>query len=121
MAPSLNNGTDWCWAGEILAVALARPLRRTDSDLLGAAAPIIQAGTPGLRAGSISYLVDDYAAAASIDTMYQGASAVYINNALGALDGFKHHAVGTLRITAERALPGRPSKWIVQVDVREVS
>lgn len=36
------------------------------------------------------------------------------------LANLKHVAVGTSRMTAERATPGRPSKWLYTVEIREV-
>jgi hypothetical protein len=36
------------------------------------------------------------------------------------LAGLKHVAVGSTRMAAERALPGRRAKWLVTVEVVEV-
>lgn len=52
--------------------------------------------------------------------MYAAATAVPVTLATGdgtALDAWAHWAVGTVRVTTERAGSARPLWWLVAVDV----
>lgn len=104
---------------EFLAATLTRPLRRSVYDALNVPAPQISIGTPGLLAGTLTYLCASLAEALSLDGLYQFAGPITLETG-GALDGFTHMAVESLRMTAERATPGQPSKWLTAVEVREV-
>lgn len=106
-------------ATEIINASLKRPLRRSVYDALNVAAPQIAIGTPGLLAGQITYLCDTLDDAMALDQTYQYAGTITLNTG-GALDGFKHMAVEDVNLTAEKAIPGYPSKWLVQVGVREI-
>lgn len=118
----IANGTTTVYAREIVAASLDRPLHRTATDRITAATPHIQSGTPGLLAGQITYLVDHLADALALDDVYKAAAPVTLTTwaPAGDMNGLKHHAVGTARMTAERATPGRPSKWLYTVEIREV-
>jgi len=105
--------------GEIIAAQLERNYKRTDVDLLNTAAAQINAGTPGLLAGQLVYLCDTLAAAIALDAVYCTTPAAQPVTG-GDLDGLLHRAVGKGRLAAERALAGRPSKWLLTVDIREV-
>lgn len=121
MAVSLTNGTITATAVEILGAALVRHLRRTDLDAPNQAAPRISAATPAKLAGSITYLCDTLAQALAIDAVYTATATVTLTTGAGhALDGLTHVAIDQIRIDAERATPGRPSKWTVQAEIREV-
>lgn len=115
---TISNGTT-ATSAEILAAQLDRPLRRTATDRITAAAPHIQSGTPGLLVGQITYLADTLAAALVLDGIYRAITPVTLTTG-GDLNGLRHQAVGTARMTAERATPGRPSKWLYTVEIREV-
>lgn len=106
-------------ADEIINAQLKRPLRRSVYDALNVAAPQIAVGTPGLLAGSLTYLCETLADALSVDTIYQFAGAITLVTG-GALDGFVHMAVDDVSLTAEKALPGKESRWLVQASVREI-
>ena len=106
---------------ELIGADLLVPLRRTDLDVLNQAAPRINDGTPGMRRGTLTLLCADWASATAVEALYRTAANITLNTGAGqALDGLKHRAVGQLRVTAERATPGRPCKWTVQADIREV-
>ncbi|MFT3971793.1 MAG: hypothetical protein QM695_16325 [Micropruina sp.] len=148
---------------ELLTAQLDRPLHRTAIDRITAAVPHIQAGTPGLLAGQITYLCDDLNAALALDAVYTAGPGVFVrsltpdpeHSGLYLADGLvpdpehpglymvnpelmvpvfglpgmytapplanlRHVAVGTIRMAAERATPGRPSKWLYTVEIREV-
>lgn len=109
----------WATADEILAAALSRPLRREAVDVATAAAPVIVSGTPGLLAGTITYLCPSLAAAQAVDALYRAAAAPITLTDAGELAGLRHVAIGSLRLAAERAVPGHPSRWTVQADIRE--
>lgn len=118
--PSLTAATTVTFA-ELIGADLIRPLRRTSLDVVNLAAPLINDGTPGLRRGSLTMLCDTWADASAVDALYQTSPTVTLNMGAGQpLDGLKHRAVESLRITAERAIPGRPCKWTVQAEIREV-
>lgn len=118
----ITNGTATVYVREIIAASLDRPLHRTATDRITSAAPHIQSGTPGLLAGQITYLVDHLTDALALDNVYKAAAPVTLATwaPAGDMNGLKHHAVGTARMTAERATPGRPSKWLYTVEIREV-
>lgn len=108
-------------AQEVVGAALTRPLRRSVYDALNEAAPQIAVGTPGLLAGSITYLCDTLEEALAIDGVYQFAGLITLETGTGAaLHGFQHMAVDQVRLTAERTVPGKPAKWLVQAEVREL-
>lgn len=108
-------------AEEIVGAALTRPLRRSVYDALNEAAPQIAVGTPGLLAGTITYLCSTLADALAMDGVYQFPGLITLETGTDeALNGFKHMAVDQLRLTAERTVNGRPSKWMVQAEVREI-
>ena len=121
MTASLTNGTTTVVVADILAAPLSRPLRRDVLDQTNAAAPKINAGTPGKLAGTITYLCDTLASALALDALYQSAATITLTSDAGApLNGLQHVAVGDLRYNAERGLPGRPSKWTITVVIREL-
>ena len=77
--------------------------------------------TPGKLAGTITYLCDTLASALALDALYQSAATITLTSDAGApLNGLQHVAVGDLRYNAERGLPGRPSKWTITVEIREL-
>lgn len=118
--PTLTGATTVAFL-ELIGADLIRPLRRVALDVVNLAAPRINDGTPGLRRGSLTLLCDTWADAAAIDALYQTSAAVTLGMGAGQpLDGLKHRAVESLRITAERSVPGRPCKWIIQAEIREV-
>lgn len=119
MTVSLTNGVSTVTVADLLAAPLARPLRRTDVDVMNTAAYRISAGTPGKLKGTLTYLCDDLADAMALDTLYSGTAPLTLTTG-GALTGLKHVAVGDLRYGTERALPGRPCKWTITVEIREV-
>lgn len=106
-------------AEEVVGAALTRPLRRSVYDALNTPAPQIAIGTPGLLAGSITYLCSTLEDALVLDSVYQFPGLITLSTG-GALDGFRHMAIEQLRLTAERAVPGKPSRWLVQAEVREL-
>ena len=118
--PTLTGATTVTFE-ELIGVDLLVPLRRLDLDVIGQAAPRINDGTPGMRRGSLTLLCADWATAVSVDALYRTSANITLGTGAGQpLDGLKHRAVGGLRISAERTIPGRPCKWIVTVELREV-
>ena len=82
---TVTNGTSTVPV-EIVAARLRRPLRREAIGLLNVAAPQIQAGTPALLAGQITYLCGS------------------LSDALAAFDLAAAHAAQTGRDPVEEAL-----------------
>ena len=118
--PSLTGATTVTFE-ELIGADLLSPLRRTDLDVLSLAAPRINDGTPGLRRGTLTLLCATWASASAVEELYRTTATITLTTGAGqALDGLKHRAVGQLRVTAERTVPGRPSKWAVQAEFREV-
>lgn len=107
-------------ADAILSAALVRPLRRSVYDVLNEAGAQIAVGTPGLLAGTITYLSATLEDALAIDGVYQFAGVVTLTTG-GDLDGLQHMAVGELRLGAEPGLNGRQSRWTLTADVRELA
>lgn len=68
---TVTNGTSTVPV-EIVAARLRRPLRREAIGLLNVAAPQIQAGTPALLAGQITYLCGSLSDALALDALYSG-------------------------------------------------
>ena len=118
MSVSLSNGVLTAPAEEIIAAALEVDLRRTAEDVLNMAPVQINSGTPGLLAGRITYLCADLPDLLDLIEVYK-ANAVCTLTTGAALDGLRHKAVGRMAIGAERALPGHPAKWTLQVEIRE--
>ena len=118
--PSLTGATTVTFEA-LIGADLLVPLRRTDLDVLNQAAPRINDGTPGMRRGTLTLLCADWASASAVQALYATLSNITLTTGAGeALDGLKHRAIGSLRLTAERATPGRPCKWTVQAEIREV-
>ena len=111
-------------AEELLAATLERPYRRAALDLLNTVAPQFAAGVPGLLAGQLTDLCRTYGDAIALDAVYcnpEAAAVVAPPTEINPLDGLRHRAVGAGRLVAERALPGKASKWLLTVDIREVA
>lgn len=105
---------------EILSASLERDLRRVVMEPVNASEALINSATPGLMVGQITYLCSTLADAIAVDALYQGHSTATLSTGSGnALQGFKHKAVEKIRLSAERAVPGYPSKWLATVTVRE--
>ena len=119
MSVSISDGTTSVAAEEIIAASLTRPLRREALEVSGDDAYLFNSGTPGKLAGQIVYLCGTLAAALALDALYQGAETLTLTTG-AALDGLTHRAVGKLELTAERAVPGHPSKWLLKTEIREV-
>lgn len=105
---------------EIIAAPLSRPLRRTVLDVTNDDDYRVNYGTPGKLAGSVTYLCDTFTDAAALDALYQTTAVVTLTSD-DELNGLRHLAVGDIRYSTEKALPGRPCKWTVQVEIREAS
>lgn len=122
MSVSLSDGTTTVTVSEIVAASLKRPLRRSEFDVLNDDDYRINYGTPAKMAGQITYLCDTLVDALALDTLYRGTAAVTLTTGTGAaLNGLKHVAVETLELTAERAMPGKASRWLLRAEVREVA
>lgn len=118
--PTLTGATTVTFE-ELIAATLLTPLRRTDLDVLNQAAPRINDGTPALRRGTLTLLCGDWATALAVEALYKAAGDLtLVTGASEALDGLKHRAIGSLRTSSERTVPGRPCKWLIQVEIREV-
>ena len=118
--PTLTGATTVTFE-ELIGVDLLVPLRRLDLDVISQAAPRINDGTPGMQRGSLTLLCADWATAQAVEALYKTTADITLGTGAGQpLNGFKHRAVGSLRISAERTIPGRPCKWIVTVELREV-
>lgn len=103
---------------EIVGGGLTRAQNRTDADS-GSGSLILTQGTVGPRSGSLTYLCSTSAQIAALDALYR--TGVVNLPTQGVLPSIDHYAVGDLRCTLERALPGRPAKWLVTVNLREAA
>jgi hypothetical protein len=116
---TVTDGTTTVGALEIIAASLSRPLRRDALDA-NQADYLFTAGTPGLLAGRVTFLCASLARGLALEALYQGTALLTLATG-GALDGFKHRAVGTTSLTAEKAVEGSPARWLLAVDVREAT
>lgn len=122
MTVSLTSGATTVVVADIIGAALTRPLRRTADEVPTAAGYLVTAQTPGLLQGTITYLCDTLTDALALDTLYQGTATITLSTGTGnPLNGLLHVAVGALRYTAEKSVNGRPSKWLLQAEIREVT
>jgi len=103
---------------ELVGGSVSRDLARTDATTPAGGLALIQ-GAIGPRAGTLTFLCSTWAQVAALEALYRTGSA-YLP-AQGALPAFDHYATGRIRATLERALAGRPAKWLVTVDYREAS
>jgi len=110
--------TSTAQADEIVGGSLTRAQNRTDADS-GSGSLILTQGATGPRSGSLTYLCSEWSQVSAIDALYR-AGAVQLPST-GPLPAITHYAVGDLRCTLERALPGRPAKWLVNVNLREAA
>lgn len=98
-------------AAELLTASLERSTGRSAHDSGIDSIPIIIAAPVGALAGQLTYLCNTAVAAAALDALYCWPGKVTSS----ALD-YVHRAVGKVRLSTEKALPGRPAKWLVQVE-----
>lgn len=103
-------------ADEIVGGSLTRAQNRADADS-GTGRLILTQGVPGPRSGSLTYLCSDWSQVSAIDAIYR--TGAVRTPETGPLPALTHYAIGDLRSTLERALPGRPAKWLVTVNFRE--
>lgn len=121
MSVTLTNGTTTVTVSEIVSAALTRPLRRVSVDVLNDDNYQIVAGTAGKLRGQIVYLCDSLVDALSLDTLYRDSATITLVTGTGAaLNGLTHIAVDNLELSAEKAIPGWPSKWLLRAEVREI-
>lgn len=106
------------YPAEAIAAALERDLQR-DAFPDSAGTYQISSGAPAKLAGILTFLCDTWTDLRALDALYQQADTVTPVSS-DALNGLAHVAVRSPRYTAERAQPGKPSKWLAAVDVREV-
>lgn len=104
---------------EVLDVRLRRSYKNVDLDLLNSASPILNSGTPALRAGQFTFLCNTLADALAVDAVYCQPTPAYLVTTDG-LNGLKHYAVESGEMSSEEALPGKACRWLFQVEVREV-
>lgn len=105
-------------AEELVGAAIERDLRRSVADVWGDPQALITGGTPGLLSGQLTFLCSTLAEARRLDSVYQLPGLVTLTSD-DELDGLTHRAVGRTRINPERALPGKPAKWLLVIDFRE--
>lgn len=120
MSVVLTSSAGTVTVDEIVTASLARPLRRDVLQLSTTSAPRVNYGVPGKLSGSITYLCPDLSTAMAADSLYQASAAVTLSSAVAGLDSLTHVAVGQLRMSAERTVPGRLARWLVQVEIQEV-
>lgn len=103
---------------EIVSCTLDQPTRR--EALIGAAGtPILTKAPHGPRTGQIVFLADTITDVLALTALYTTSGPITITGE-PALAGWKHWAVGTIRSATERAIPGKPTRWLVTVPVQGV-
>lgn len=100
----------------VVGAALERPLNREGED--SSAGVVITGGAVGALAGTITYLCPDWACVVAVDLLHQSTALITLSDPGDGLDGLAYYAVGTVRATAEKAIPGRPSRWQVQCPIK---
>lgn len=74
---SLNRAV---FAEELVGAALERDFRRSVADIFNSAEPLITAGTPGLRKGTVTFLCSNLAQTDSLDYTYSNDSLVTLKD-----------------------------------------
>lgn len=105
-------------AEELIGAALERDYRRHVADIWNAAPALITAGTPAALTGRLTYLCSTLTQAMRLDSVYQLPGLIVLTST-DELNGLTHRAVGRARIDPERALPGKPARWLLAVEFRE--
>ncbi len=100
----------------VIGAALERPLNREGED--SSAGVVITGGAVGALAGTITYLCPDWACVVAVDLLHQSTALITLSDPGDGLDGLAYYAVGTVRATAEKAIPGRPPRWQVQCPIK---
>ena len=104
---------------EIVASALGRPAATRAAEVSGSGALILTRSPAGPRSGSLTMLCAGSDQVAAVDAIYQAGPVLAPKT--GPLPAITHYAVGQVRGTLERALPGRPARWLVSIDFREAA
>ncbi len=115
---TVSDGTTTVGAVEIVASTLERGLRRTVQEPPTSAEALITAAVPGLLEGQLTFLCASLARALALEALYRGTAVLTLTTS-GELTGFRHLAVDKTRLTAEKAVPGNPARWLLTVTVRE--
>lgn len=101
-------------ATDVIAANLDVNLNRT-AEPSTTGAPIIAQGAIGKPAGQVTYLADTLAAAQAVRDIHRGNNPVVAVD--GPLAGLVYWATGTVRMQAEKAIAGNPSRWLVTAPV----
>lgn len=102
----------------IVAANLDRNLNREVVDTQ-AGGVMVTAGPVRALGGTIIYLCGTFTQRAALEALYCSAAALTASGTdADAIAGWPHYAVGSIRSTAERAIPGQRARWLVQVTVK---
>lgn len=107
-------------AEALLSADLERNLRRSVAEIFNSSTARIAAGTPSLLSGSLTFLCNTWAQAKTLDALHQTIGTITLGGPDSSdLSGLRYVSIETNQLTAEEATPGLPSKWLVQVQIRE--
>lgn len=102
---------------EIVSAALDRPLNAAAFDSGVSRAAIITRAPAGALVFRGVYLCPSFAAALIVDSLHQYPGTVTASGATaGELAGVAYTGTGKLTMAAEKAVPGKPSRWLVTVE-----
>lgn len=102
-------------AADIIAANFDLNLNRT-GETSGQSTTLITQGAIGKPAGQITFLADTLLDARALRDIHKAAA---VTVADGPFAGLTYWAIGTIRVSAERTVPGKPAKWLVTVPMME--
>lgn len=104
-------------ATELVAATLERASHSESSDTGTSGVSIVTRGPVGGQRARLVYLCDSLPIARMLDTIHQGSAPVVLSgDTAGDLAGLSYYLVGRLQLAPEKALPGRPAKWLASVE-----
>ena len=104
-------------ATELVGATLERNSHSEAADSGASGVSIVTRGPVGGQRARLVYLCDSLPIARMLDTIHQGSAPVVLSgDTAGDLAGLSYYLVGRLQLAPEKALPGRPAKWLASVE-----
>jgi hypothetical protein len=100
---------------EMLGATVERDLPAEASGSGVARTAVISRGPAGIQKARVVYLCANFGSALDVDAIHQFVPAVVVSDA-GAISGMAYIATGKLALAAEKAVPGRASRWLATVE-----
>ena len=119
--PWIPPDTSAVLADDVIAIRLERNLHTTVLEPASstAAQVLISQARPGPLKGTLEFLCASLEHAETLGTILTSNHPISVQGATDALASKTWRVVGRLQTRTERALPGRPSRWVVTAEVVE--